>query len=164
MIGKMAAVSVLVLGQSAAFAEGHAVAAKVGALGLGLEYSYQVSERFVVRAGVNGSQVGTDAEESGIDYDIDLVWDSLSVAFDFHPTRGPLRLTAGLLKNDNRLETTARLSGNTTIGDETYTPQEIGSLTGEVGFDGGRSEVDRASSCRTRCPGAAHAARGAYVA
>ncbi len=136
MIGKMAVVSVLVLAQSAAFAEGHAVAAKVGALGLGLEYSYQVSERFVVRAGVNGSQVGTDAEESGIDYDIDLVWDSLSVAFDFHPTRGPLRLTAGLLKNDNRLETAARLSGNTTIGDETYTPQEIGSLTGEVGFDG----------------------------
>ena len=135
MIGRATVAGMLVLAQSAAFAEGHAVAAKAGALGLGVEYTFSLTERLAVRAGLNGSQIGTDAEESGIDYDIDLVWDSLSVAFDFHPTQGALRLTGGLLQNDNRLETVGLLSGNTTIGDATYTPAEIGTLSGTVKFD-----------------------------
>jgi hypothetical protein len=135
MIGRATVAGMLVLAQSPAFAEGHAVAAKAGALGLGVEYTFSLTERLAVRAGLNGSRIGTDAEESGIDYDIDLVWDSLSVAFDFHPTQGALRLTGGLLQNDNRLETVGLLSGNTTIGDATYTPAEIGTLSGTVKFD-----------------------------
>lgn len=122
-------------GQSAAWAEGHAVAAKAGALGLGLEYAYSISERVGLRVGLNGSEFGFDAEESGIEYDFDLVWDSLSVAVDFHPRGTALRLTGGVLRNDNRLEAVSRSAGNITVGDTTYTPAEIGTLTGRVGFD-----------------------------
>src|SRR5690606_8668265 len=60
-------------GHSAAHADGHAVAAKAGALGLGIEYTYSFSDRLGVRVGVNGSELGFDAEESGIEYDFDLV-------------------------------------------------------------------------------------------
>lgn len=127
--------ALLAAGHSAAGAEGHAIAAKAGALGLGLEYTYSLTERVGLRLGLNGSELGFDAEESGIEYDFDLVWDSVSVAVDFHPLRNPLRLTGGLLRNDNRLEAVSRSAGNITVGDTTYTPAEIGTLTGRVAFD-----------------------------
>lgn len=136
MIKRLSLCIALLTAHSAALAEGeHAIAAKAGALGLGIEYTYRATERISVRAGLNGSEYGFDAEESGIDYDFDLVWDSLSVAVDVHPFTGPFRLTAGVLRNDNRLEAVSRASGNVTVGDTTYTPQEIGSLSARVGFD-----------------------------
>ena len=135
MIRKLSVLASLVLVQTSAFAEGHAVAAKAGALGLGVEYTYELNDRIAFRAGLNGSQLGFDGEESGIEYDFDLVWDSLSVAVDFHPLKSALRLSGGFMRNDNRLEAVGRSTGNTTIGDTTYTPQEIGTLSGLVSFD-----------------------------
>jgi hypothetical protein len=44
-------------------------------------------------------------------------------------------LSAGLIKNDNALELVSRPAAPQTIGDTTYTPAEIGTLEGRVGFD-----------------------------
>src|SRR5690606_16009311 len=96
---RRARLAALMLGLSAAVAsapaaaERHAVALKAGLLGLGLDYAYSPVERWALRVGVNRTQFGFDAEESGIDYDFDLVFDSTSLAIDFHPTRGALRLS-----------------------------------------------------------------------
>jgi hypothetical protein len=131
---------ILVLGSlgllhSTAGAEDHGVAFKVGLLGLGVEYTYTLSERLGVRGALSGSQYGFDASESGIEYDFDLIWESLSVAVDYHPRMGPLRLTFGVLSNDNGLEATSRLSGSIDVGGTTYTPGEVGTLRAGVGFD-----------------------------
>jgi hypothetical protein len=120
---------------STVFAEGHAVGLKVGALGLGAEYTHELTDRIAVRGALYGSQFGFDAEESGIDYESDVVWDSLTVGVDFHPLKSALRLSLGIMKNDNGLELLSRPSGNVTIGDTTYTPSQIGTLTGSIGFD-----------------------------
>lgn len=121
---------------SAAHAEGqHALAAKAGFLGLGIEYTYQVNERLGVRAGLNGSKYGFDGVESGIRYDFDLIWDSMSLAVDFHPRRSPLRLTAGVLSNDNGLRAVSRPAGDIVVGATTYTPAEVGTLSAGIGFD-----------------------------
>ena len=130
------ALSLLALPASAAFGEGHAVGLKVGALGLGAEYTYELTERIALRGGLYGSQLGFDAEEGGIDYQVDVVWDSLSAGVDFHPLKSALRLSVGFLKNDNALELLSRPSGNVTVGDTTYTPAQIGTLTGSLQFDG----------------------------
>jgi hypothetical protein len=135
MIRKMVAVGILAALSSAAHAEGHAVGLKAGALGLGIEYAYDLNERISFRAGINGSQMGFDDEESGIAYDFDLVWDSVSVAVDFHPLESAFRLTAGLLGNDNRLDAASRPTGNVTIGNTVYTPQQAGTLLGRARFD-----------------------------
>lgn len=132
---RAAVASALLVTGGTALAEGHAIGLKAGALGLGVEYTHSFSERIALRAGINGSEFGFDAEESGIDYDFDLVWDSFSVAVDFHPLTTALRVTGGLLRNDNRLEAVSRPTGNVTIGGTTYTPAEIGTLTGRIGFD-----------------------------
>lgn len=104
-------------------------------LGLGVEYGYSVSDLLTVRFGLNGSEYGFDAEESGIDYDFDLVWDSKSIALDVHPMRGAFRVTGGLLFNDNRLEAVGRSAEDFTIGDTVYTADQIGQLHGRVEFD-----------------------------
>jgi hypothetical protein len=135
VIRKAAVLGVLAALQAPAHAEGHAVGVKAGALGLGVEYTYDFSDRLSLRGGINGSEYGADAEESGIDYDVDLVWDSLSLAVDFHPLKSAFRLTAGLLSNDNRLELVSTTSGNIFIGDTLYTPQQAGTLVGRAGFD-----------------------------
>lgn len=118
-----------------AHAEPHAVGVKAGVLGLGVEYGYAVSDRLTVRVGLNGSEYGFDAEESGIDYDFDFVWDSKSIALDVHPMRGAFRVTGGLLFNDNRLDAVGRSDDEVTIGDTVYSVDQIGQLHGRVEFD-----------------------------
>jgi hypothetical protein len=118
-----------------ASAENHALAAKAGLLGLGIEYSHSIGERWGVRIGWNGSELGFDAEESGIDYDFDLIWDSASIGVDFHPTRGALRLFTGVLRNDNRLEARGRIGDEITIGGTDYDGADVGDLTGRVRVD-----------------------------
>jgi hypothetical protein len=129
------AVALIALPAATALADGHAVAVKVGALGLGAEYTHEINDRIAVRGGVYGSNLGFDAEESGIDYELDIVWDSLAAGIDFHPLKSALRLSAGILKNDNGLEAMSRPTGNVTIGDTVYTPSQVGTLEGNVTFD-----------------------------
>jgi hypothetical protein len=125
----------LALPASVALGEGHAVGLKVGAFGLGAEYTHELTERIAVRGALYGSELGFDAEESGIDYEADIVWDSLTAGLDFHPLKSALRLSFGIMKNDNGLELLSRPTTNQTIGDTTYTPAQIGTLTGSIRFD-----------------------------
>lgn len=126
----------LVFLQSPAYAEGHSIGGKAGLLGLGIEYSYSISERIAVRGALYGSGYSFDATEGGIDYDFDLNWDSLAVGVDLHPFTGPFRLSVGLLANDNGLSATSRPNQPVLVGNTLYTPAEVGTLSGSVGFDG----------------------------
>ena len=86
------------------------------------------------RAGRPRGDLGFGQEESGIRYDFSLVWDSWSVAADFHPLKGPFRVSGGLLGNHNRLEASSRPTADITVGNNVYTPAEVGMLTGRVSF------------------------------
>jgi hypothetical protein len=132
---RLIAVCALAGTSASAVAEHHAVAAKAGFLGLGVEYTYSLSDRLAFRGGLNGSQYGFDGVEADIAYDFDLVWDSVSAAVDFHPRRSPLRLTVGVLGNDNAIEALSRPVANITVGDSTYAPDEVGTLRAGVDFD-----------------------------
>ncbi len=125
----------LAIAAAPAAAQDHAVAARIGVNGLGVEYTHAVNDRIGVRAGLNGSSLGFDAEESGIDYEFDFEFDSLYLGVDFHPLATPLRLSLGLLRNDNELTALSRVSENVTVGGTTYTPEEVGTLRGAVTFD-----------------------------
>ncbi len=128
------ALAAICLLPAAAWAGDNAIGIKAGALGLGVEYTRNLSDRWAIRGGINGSQLGFDGEESGIDYQFDFVWDSLSIGVDLHPFKSPFRLTAGILRNDNGLNGESRPTSNVTIGDTSYTPAQVGVLTSTVGF------------------------------
>lgn len=132
---ELAALVTTMLAPAAAWADGQAIGLKVGALGLGAEYTYEITDRIAVRGALYGSKIGVDVEESDIRYEADLVWDSLSAGVDFHPLKSAFRLSAGLLKNDNRLDLVSRPTSNVEVGDTTYTPAEVGTLEGGVRFD-----------------------------
>jgi hypothetical protein len=125
----------LMLYGTSALAEDHAIGARMGLLGIGVEYSYSINERLIVRGGLNGSGLDFDETESGIDYAFDLDFDSMAIGVDFHPFTGAFRVSGGLLKNDNTLTAVGQLSSSVTIGDDTYDPDDVGRLTGSVGFD-----------------------------
>lgn len=118
-----------------AFGERHALAVKVGLLGVGIEYAYSPVERWAVRFGLNGAQTGFEAEESGIDYDVNHVFDSAVLAVDFYPSGDRVRVSAGMLHNDNRLDVESRSRGTIDIGGNVYDADEIGVLSGRVDFD-----------------------------
>jgi len=121
--------------EAATAASKNALGLKVGALGLGLEYTRSLGERLTVRAAAYGSQYGFDSEESDIEYAMDLIWDSFALGVDLHPGKGPFRLSLGYLSNDNRLEAQAAPTQIEVIGDTPYTPQQIGNLYGDIAFD-----------------------------
>jgi len=56
------------------------------------------------------------------------------VLLDFHPFQGKFRLTAGLMKNRNKIDLTARPTADVQIGGTTYTPAQVGTLKGDVTF------------------------------
>ncbi len=118
-----------------AVAQFHAVSAKIGVLGLGLEYTYSFTDRWSVRGGPYGSTYSVDQSEAGIDYEVDITWDSVSLALDFHPTTGAFRLTAGVVQNNNGALAQSSSSQDVTVGGVTYTPAEVGTLRADIGFE-----------------------------
>lgn len=125
-----------VAGSAPALAEDHAIGARVGLLGIGVEYSYRFSDRLTIRGGVNGSGLSFDQTESGIDYGFDFDFDSISVGLDVRPLKGKFRVSVGALKNDSSLSATSRLAQSVTIGDTTYQAADVGTVRGRIGFDG----------------------------
>jgi len=128
--------TVLAAGSVPALAQDHAVGARIGLLGIGVDYAYRVNDLISVRGGVNGSGYSFDETESGIDYGFDLDFDSMSLGVDVHPFTGAFRVSAGLLNNDSGLSATGAPAGSYTVGDTTYPADEVGTLFGRIGFDG----------------------------
>ena len=133
----LAAAAAPALGQEGANAVGgkNTVALQAGALGLGLEYGHAFNDRLSLRAAIFGSQVSFDGDEEDIEYNSDLIWDSIALGIDFHPGKGPFRLSGGYMQNDNRVEAVAQPTTPEEIGDTIYTPAQIGTLNGLVTID-----------------------------
>lgn len=128
--------AVLLLSSTTAVAEDHAVGARIGLLGLGLEYSYRLSDFITIRGGLNGSGYSFDDTESGVNYDFDLDFDSLSVGVDVHPMKGAFRVSAGFLQNDSALRLVGMPAGGTyEIDGVDYDAADVGQLRGRIGFD-----------------------------
>lgn len=106
-----------------------------GTLGLGLEGGYRFSDRLGVR--VNAVSYSRDEPVEADDFDIDgkAKLKSFGAAVDFYPFGGRFRLSAGLRSNDNKFSGVASPIGATVeVGDDTYTADEVGDLTGSASF------------------------------
>jgi hypothetical protein len=121
---------------SHAFAEDQSVGARIGMLGIGVEYSYRLSDRIAIRGGLNGASFGFDDTESGIAYDFNLDFDSLSVGVDLHPLKGPFRVSVGALRNSSAIAASSTPIQPIDIGGTVYQPADVGSLLGSIAFDG----------------------------
>lgn len=123
------------LATSATAQQEHALGAKIGLLGVGLEYTYRINDLISARASLNGSSYSFDDSKSGIDYSLSLDFDSIAVGVDFHPGEGATRFSIGLLSNDNAINASSNPTQTFDIGGTTYTAAEVGTLRAGIGFD-----------------------------
>lgn len=109
-----------------------AVSLTGGTLGIGPEVSLRPIENFGVRGNVTwlGFKLSEDVDDIEYDGDVDLL--SVGAMADWYPFDGGLRISAGIRWNGNDLRLSSRPSNAVTIGGVTYTPAEIGRLTGTV--------------------------------
>ncbi|MEM7045202.1 MAG: hypothetical protein AAF543_20525 [Pseudomonadota bacterium] len=111
------------------------VSPAVSTLGLGLEGGVRLNENFGVRLGGNWIGFDYDGVEGDVDYDAEVTLASLGTLVDYHPFGGGFRLSGGLRYNFNQADLDGTPTDDIDIGDETFSPAEVGTLTGDVAFD-----------------------------
>lgn len=142
MKSKLNAVSWLVLSVLLCYGAGctdtgqWAIGAKAGTLGLGGELTKRVASDINTRIGFNMLDYSFDDDVAGIEYDFGLGLRSFSALLDWHIFDGPFRITGGILSMDNRFDLDSLVNQNVTIGDNTYTPAQVGTLSGRVDIEG----------------------------
>lgn len=126
----------LFCGAGCADSGGLAISGKAGTLGFGGELTTAVTSNVNARVGLNTLDFDYDDEFDNVEYDVGLDFTSFSALVDWHVFNDSFRITAGLLSLDHELALDATPSTSQDIGGATYTPAEIGTLSGDVEIDG----------------------------
>jgi len=114
-----------------------AVSGTGSTLGLGGEFSTKLATDINARVGINKLDYDFDEEDiDGVEYDFGVKLSSLSALVDWHVFDDSFHLTGGFISMNNKVELDARPTQSETIGDTTYTPAQIGTLSGDVEIDG----------------------------
>lgn len=121
-------------GTSAAEQGGVALGINAGTLGIGGDLTIGLAPKANLRVKANGFKYKYDSTQDGIDYKFDLGLLSAMGVVDLHPTGGGFRLTGGLMLNKNKIDADAQPSASYTIGNTTYTPTEVGTMTAKMDF------------------------------
>lgn len=100
-------------------------AVKVGSLGYGGELTTDVSQKFNLRLGMNVFNMDldfskTDGDGSSDDIKVGIDFQTFCGLFDWHPEGGGLRLTAGVILNNNEVNMTADMSDAVEINNIKY--------------------------------------------
>lgn len=115
--------------------EGLFVSPAISTLGLGVEGGMRMTETFGFRLGGNWFGFDEDGVEDGVSYDAEATLASIGALVDYHPFRGGFRISGGLRFNFNQADVTGTADDDVTIGNETFTADEIGTLKGDVSYD-----------------------------
>lgn len=111
-----------------------AIGIKAGTYGVGVDLTARVVDWFSVRGTVNALDLSQSYSETDIDYDAKLQLGGYGVFADFHPWKNNFRISAGFLRNRNKIDLTGIPTQDVTIGDNTYTPAQVGQLDGTIRF------------------------------
>jgi hypothetical protein len=110
------------------------ISIRAGTLGFGGDLSLRASSVVGLRLGGNYYSTTRNTTIDGIVYDMEPRLQSGTAILDLHPFGGALHLSGGVVRNANQGRVDARLAGPITIGDRTYSPEEVGSLTGRLQY------------------------------
>jgi hypothetical protein len=116
---------------------GFAVGVKVGTLGLGGDVSLPViPDRLNLRVSGNYLNYSYDGTANDIDYKFTLDFKDFMLLGDWHPFVNNFRVTAGGVWNSNsKVKLNGTPTDDVTIGDHDYTPDQVGTLNGELVFE-----------------------------
>lgn len=105
-----------------------------GTLGIGPEVSYQASDRIGVRGSLSLLTISHDFSSDDVDYAGKAKLKSGGVMLDFYPGSSGFRLSAGARINGNKAIAIATPASPVTINGTSYTPAQIGTLSGSLDF------------------------------
>ena len=118
-------------------AQSFAVKANAGLLGLGGEVSLELHKKFNIRAGANFMSGGYLHEtDASAEYDIDasMKLANYSAMVDWYPYGTGFRLITGVIYNNNTINTKLLPKQSYTVGNDVYSPDELGNLVAELTF------------------------------
>lgn len=103
-----------------------------GSLGVGPEAGARINSTIGVRANASFLDFSHDFDVNDIDYSGKVKLESYGANIDLYPFDGGFRISAGFRINRNQVNAVASPSGPVTVGDATFTPTQIGTLTGNA--------------------------------
>lgn len=103
-----------------------------GSLGIGGEVSVRLTDRLVARTGYTTWTIDRQRYLEGIRYKIQGKLQAIPVLLDFHPSRGTLRFTAGVLLQPPQVELLAGNPGSLTIGGNSYNSTQVSAVHGQI--------------------------------
>lgn len=113
-----------------------AVDASLGTTGVSAHAQLGVHPRLALRMGYNWLEFGRDDQEfSGISYSGDLEFAGFGGFVDLHPLANAFTVTGGVFVGDKSAVLDAVPTTDVEIGSQTFTPDEVGTLSGDADFD-----------------------------
>lgn len=105
-----------------------AVGGSIGTTGAAVEAQVQVLPGLHLRGGYNFFQYEADDTYDDIAYEGDLDLNTLGAFVDFHPFGNSFLITAGAYFGEKTLDLLATPTANVQIGNQTFTPAQVGTL------------------------------------
>ncbi len=106
--------------------------ASLGTTGLSGEVKYAPSETIMLRGAVSNISVSGELESAGVIYDGDFDMTTVAGFVDLAPFSNGFVLSGGAYLGDKGGDLVATPSQNVEIGGQVFTPEEVGSLFGDV--------------------------------
>ncbi len=113
---------------------GGELGAKISTLGLGLEYTHPINDKFDVSIGYNQYDFSDTLTESNVTYNADLEWSSIALLGNWRPRGGKFHITAGFLLNSNEIKARATTTGSYDFGGQTFAVNDVASAVGTLDF------------------------------
>src|SRR5882672_6167071 len=88
------------------------VGVRAGTLGLGVEVSYPISQRFGLRINADAYNYSRKFNQDGIEYDGKATLKTASLLADWYPFANNFRISAGPMYNGNKLVATSKPNAN----------------------------------------------------
>ncbi len=114
-----------------AHAQGAGIAFHVGTLGVGADIAASFGSHIGLRSGFNFFPTDIDFKVSGVPYQIDLASPTFTAMLDLY-LLGPLRVSGGAIYTTDDIVLAGELTGPAEIDGTTYSPTQIGTITGTI--------------------------------
>ncbi len=109
-----------------------AVGGSIGTTGGTLEAQTQITPTIQLRGGYNYFQYGVDDTYGDIDYNGDLDLTTWGAFVDFRPFSNSFIVSAGAYFGDKTLKLDATPTRNVQVGNQTFTPAQVGRLNADA--------------------------------
>lgn len=128
-LGVIAAAAALA---AASQAQALGLGVRAGTTGIGADIGWAVAPTLGARVGLSGLNWDRDVSTDSVRYDGRLKLTNLSALLDFSPL-GPLRLTGGVILNDNKYDMRGEAQGGAfTLNGRTYSTADLPNFGGTV--------------------------------